>query len=259
MKNNSISRDLREKIVDLAMIGNEGHIASGFSIIEILIAIFSINKAKIKNRVSFESFYLSKGHSAIALYAAMNYLGVISNDDIKNFAEKGSKFGGHPTKLKNPPIPASTGSLGHGLPIALGAAHARKINKDQRNIYCLVGDGEMNEGSMWESLLLGAKFKLDNLFMIIDDNSSSTRAIDLQSLESKISSFGWKCLIIDGHNISSLSKGLFETQITKGMPTCIIAKTIKGYGSYATAKKFEWHHKVPTKDDRDSIFDQFYV
>lgn len=259
MRNNSISRDLREKIVDLAIIGNEGHIASGFSIIEILISIFSIDNTNLKNRVKFDSFYLSKGHSAIALYAAMNYLGVISNNEIKNFAEKGSKFGGHPTKLKNPPIPASTGSLGHGLPIALGAAHARKIKKDKRNIYCLVGDGEMNEGSMWESLLLGAKFKLDNLFMIVDDNSSSTRAIDLESIESKVSSFGWRCFTVDGHDISGLSKVLFESEVTKGIPTCIIAKTIKGYGSHATAEKFEWHHKIPTQDDRRLIFDQFYV
>ena len=259
MKRHSMSRELREKIVDLSMIGKEGHIASGFSIVEILIALFSMDDLKTKNRVMFESFYLSKGHSAIALYAVMRQLDILSESEISSFAGLGSRFGGHPTKTIEPPIPASTGSLGHGLPLALGAAHARKQKMDKRLIFCLAGDGEMNEGSMWESLLLGTKFKLDNLLLIIDDNGSSTRAIDLTSLESKIRSFGWACLCVDGHDVTSLSKALHGTPPKIGRPTCILAKTIKGYGSHATAGSFEWHHKIPTKEDRDVIFEQFYI
>jgi len=259
MKRHSVSRELRKKIVELSMIGNEGHIASGFSVVEILVALFSMNDRMAKNIATFESFYLSKGHSAIALYAAMRELGVLSEKELSTFAESGSRFGGHPTKMTEPPIPASTGSLGHGLPLALGAAHARKVKLDKRPIFCLAGDGEMNEGSMWESLLLGAKFKLDNLFMIVDDNSSSTRAIDLQSLESKISAFGWTCICVDGHDVASLYHAFYGKDAVDGRPTCIVAKTIKGYGSHATEGRFEWHHKIPTKEERDSIFEQFYV
>ena len=161
-------------------------------------------------------------------------------------------MGGHPTnKIKN--VTASTGSLGHGLPIAVGMAMAEKIKESNNKIYCVIGDGETNEGTIWESALLAANHKLDNLVVILDYNHSNDRALDLGDIEGKFNSFGWKTIRMDGHNTYDIEISL--TAIAH-RPIVLIADTIKGKGIKMMENNHEWHHKNPNEEEYNKIMEE---
>jgi transketolase len=258
MHTRELTRRIRDRILELAVAGQEGHIGSSFSIVEILVAILMgsakaegrLLHAQIKERMA--GLVLSKGHAALALYAVLQEAGVLTDEDLKGFASSGSKFGGHPTRLPEYGIQVSTGSLGHGLPVAAGMAFASLQSGDAHRYICLCGDGELNEGSIWESLLLISKFSLGNLTVVVDDNGSSTRAIDLGSIANKLAAFGLTVQEVDGHNVDDLVAALRAAEETRE-PTAIVAKTTKGFGSSVTRNNFSWHHRVPTPDDMRAI------
>ena len=254
MRTAELNRRIRDRILDLAVAGGEGHIGSSFSIVEILIAVLlgasgqGVGHASDEVRSRVAGLVLSKGHAALALYAVLQEAGVLTDTDLVGFASAGSKFGGHPTRIPELGIQVSTGSLGHGLPVAAGMAFASQRLGDGRKYVVVCGDGELNEGSTWESMLLITKFSLGNLTLIVDDNGSSTRAIDLGNIAKKLSAFGLYVQDVDGHSVDDLVLALNRAESHPG-PAAVVAKTVKGFGSSVTRNNFSWHHRVPTRED----------
>jgi len=244
-------KELVKKIVTLATSKKEGHIASSLSILDIMYVLYKdvLNIKSIKNEdINRDRFILSKGHASLGLYVILDYFGLLE-DDLEGFCDFDSKLGGHPTnKIKN--IESSTGSLGHGLPIGVGLALAYKIKKYKGKIYVLIGDGEANEGTIWESALLASHHNLTNLYCIIDYNHSTDRAVDLINLEYKFRSFGWEIESIDGHNHDEILDSLTKPNTR---PLCIIANTVKGNGIPIMENNPEWHHKFPNEEEFNQI------
>jgi transketolase len=246
----NILNTLRSHILKVASISGEGHIPSALSILDILYVIYgefipntmtsSVNN--VDNR-----FILSKGHASLALYAILNHHGKISDDDFYSFAKFDSVLGGHPDRNKVSGVESSTGSLGHGLPQAIGLAISLRLLKSPGHVYVLIGDGEANEGTIWESALLAAHHKLGNLTCIVDNNLSSERALNMGVLTEKFSAFGWETIEIDGHDHAAINHALKMREI--GKPVAIIANTIKGYGVISMESNPEWHHRSPNSDE----------
>jgi transketolase len=243
---------LIKKIVDIATLKKEGHIPSSLSILDIMYVLYNkvLDIEGIKeNRIDRDRFILSKGHASLGLYVILDHFGLLK-DDLNTFCDINSKLGGHPTD-KIFGVESSTGSLGHGLPIGIGLALAYKIKKYKSKVYVLIGDGEANEGTIWESALLAKHHNLDNLCCIIDFNHSTDRAVDLGDLKNKFESFGWDAVEVDGHNHHELLEKLTNTPTNK--PTCIIANTIKGKGISIIENNPEWHHKFPNEEEYQLI------
>lgn len=239
-------KKLRKNILQAAYKAQEGHIPSAFSILDIIWVLYDeVLKPKDK-------FILSKGQGGLALYAVLAEKGIISKKDLLNHCcEYDSPFGGHPDRNKLKEIEASTGSLGHGLPIAIGMTMAGRIKQSKNRIYCLIGDGETNEGSIWESAMLATHHKLSQLCCIVDYNHSTDRALDLGDIGAKFAAFGWKVIEIDGHNHNEIKRALqyFDEQ----KPTCIVARTIKGKGCSSMENNPAWHHRAPTKEEYQAL------
>jgi transketolase len=240
---------LRREILDVAYAQQNGHIPSALSILEITFAIyqdFIVSDAGNSNN----KFVLSKGHGSLALYVTLMYFGLISKNELYSFCSEGSILGGHPDSTKNSHIEASTGSLGHGFPFALGLSLANKITSRHGRVFVLIGDGELNEGTNWESLLLGSQLNLNNLVLIIDQNDSSSRCLNLNSISEKCKSFGWIVKEIDGHSLPEIKSAL---SLSEDSPMVIIANTTKGYGVKEMENNPAWHHTKLTKDQYESI------
>ena len=244
--NSEILLELRRQILKASSHSKEGHVPSAFSILEILYVIYVVIPSK-HNLVMEKDydFILSKGHGSLALYAVLNAAGTINDDWVIEFCKENSKYGGHPDKQKIPGVVASTGSLGHGLPIAVGRVLANRNKSRRQRSYCLVGDGELNEGSNWESLLLVENFNLFELCLIIDQNNSTTRAVRVTALQNKLESFGFRVVVVNGHDIEALEKVLMEPLGID--PIAIIAETTKGKGLELMENTFEWHHRSPSE------------
>ena len=169
-----------------------------------------------------------------------------------------SKLGGHPDRNKLKWVEASTGSLGHGFPIAAGIAFGEKIKGTKSKVYVIIGDGECNEGTIWETAMLASHHKLDNLCCVVDNNHSSDRALDVGDLEKKFAAFGWKTSVVDGHNHLQLEKVLKTHAKSKGKPFVIIAKTIKGHGVKIMENNPAWHHLSPKEEELEKIRNEIY-
>jgi transketolase len=232
---------IRRMILESAYHAKHGHMPSALSIVEIMCAYDKI-------RSNSDEFILSKGHGCLAYYAYLVEKGLLSFDELKSFGKKGSRLGGHPDKNKVPEVYASTGSLGQGLPMALGVALARKITGKPGKIFCLVGDGECNEGTIWESLQIAVNLNLDNIVCIVDANNSQIRSLPTLNIANKFKAFGWNTTEIDGHDVDLLTISM-SRQFTAG-PMAIIANTIKGKGFRKLEEDmFAWHHRAPTDKD----------
>jgi transketolase len=247
-------KELIKTIVRLATFKKEGHIASSLSILDIMYVLYKdildIESIK-KGNIDRDRFILSKGHASLGLYVILDHFGLLE-EDLKEFCDFNSKLGGHPTdKITN--VEASTGSLGHGLPIGVGLALAYKIKKYKGKIYTIIGDGEANEGTIWESALLANHHKLNNLYCIVDFNHSTDRALELGELEDKFKIFGWESIVVDGHNYKELYNALTHKS---NKPICIIANTVKGNGISMMENNPEWHHKFPNEEEFIKIINQ---
>ena len=249
--------DMKKNIIRAAFEAKEGHIASSFSILDILwVLYFGVMKNTLpsEKRLSQDRFILSKGHASLALYAILTKKNIIPQSYMDNFCKFDGLLGGHPDCQKIPEIEASTGSLGHGLPMAVGMALGSKISNIKNRIFCLIGDGEANEGSIWEAVLLAAHHNLENLCCIVDFNHSTDRALMLSNLEGKFEQFGWKAMTIDGHNHEALYKALSTLNSKK--PLVVICNTIKGYGIKQMENAPEWHHRAPNKQEMIDFIEQ---
>ena len=250
------SKDLRLKIVKMLEVNKRGHVGSALSIVEILRVLYdSFLKYDPKNQNSEnrDRFILSKGHGCLSLYAILADKKFIKEEVLSTYGNFDSILGGHPEN-KVPGVEACTGSLGHGLPIGTGMALALKIKKKKSKVVVLVGDGEINEGSIWESLLCASKHKLSNLLLIVDYNkmqsySFTKEVVNLEPLSDKFKSFNFNVLECDGHSVKDLESTLNKVSFVGEKPNVIICHTTKGKGFQFTENNPEWHHKSKIKDE----------
>jgi transketolase len=251
------SKNLRRTVVDIISIERRGHFGSAMSSIEILRVLFDNflrfrpDQPDWKER---DRFILSKGHGCLSLYAVLADKGFFPEEDLLTFCKPDSPFGGHPERSKIPGVEASTGALGHGLPIGVGMAVAAIIKQQSYRVVVLTGDGEINEGSVWEAALSAAKHRLSNLTVFIDYNKfqsygATTEVLDLEPLADKWRSFGFAVEEIDGHNVHELEQLTDRLPLDPKKPTAIICHTIKGKGFYFAEEKIEWHHKSKISDE----------
>ena len=242
-------KELKKNILKVSLAAGEGHIPSAFSILDILWILYDkilqINPTN-PDVDARDRLIVSKGHSSLGLYAVLAEKGFFPISNLADFCKFDSFLGGHPDRNKVPGVEASTGSLGHGLPMAVGVALGLKIKNINSKVFTIIGDGECNEGSIWESLLLAAHHNLSNLTCIVDYNRSTDRALKIDNLSKKFTAFGWKTRVIDGHDHTEIYKA-FKTKDSR--PRAIIAKTIKGYGCKTMENNPAWHHKSPTKEE----------
>lgn len=253
--NENLSYNLRLKIIDTLSIAQRGHIGSSLSLVEIIINAY-LELSKINNQnykdENRNRIILSKGHGCLTLYAMLNYLKIISDDELNKFCKFNSILGGHP-EISIPGVEASTGSLGHGMSIGVGMAIGCKIKKNKSKVIVITGDGELNEGSIWEALLSAQQNKLDNLYLFVDYNKIQSYGflsdvIDLEPLKDKFKSFGSEVVEVNGHSLDELSKINFKD---KSKPKVVICHTIKGKGIKDIENDPNWHHK--SKIDQEMI------
>ena len=240
-----LSRDIRVNLLNTTYHAKSSHIGSCLSIVEILIAI---HYELIKRN---DQFILSKGHAGLAMYCLLYEKKYISLKTLNSYGKDKSILMGHIShKVKG--VEFSTGSLGHGLPVAVGKAFKSKRFKNKNNIYVLLSDGELNEGSTWESLLFASHHKLDNLNIIVDYNKIQSmgpidKIINLEPLKEKFESFGCDVMEVDGHNIKQIQKSLKKKSVTK--PKLIIAHTTKGKGVHFMENNNLWHYRPPNQKE----------
>jgi transketolase len=204
--------------------------------------------------VARDRFVLSKGHASPALYGVLAERGYFNRENLTTFRGLESNLQGHPDMNKVPGVDVSTGSLGQGLSMANGMAISSKLNKDGLRIYCLVGDGEIEEGQIWEAAMTSSHYKLDNLCLVVDNNNLQidgpiTDVKGLVSIEEKFKSFGFETIKIDGHNVAEIIEAFEQAKKIKGKPTAIIANTVKGKGVSFMENKAGWHGKAPNEEE----------
>ncbi len=236
-----IKKELIKKIIKVSFNSKEGHIASSLSILDLLFAIYKYEVIKNKS-----IFVLSKGHASLGIYCILDYFNLLKYD-LNSFCNFDSILGGHPNNKING-IECSSGSLGHGMPFALGIALAKKILNQNEKVITIIGDGEANEGTIWETALLASNHKLNNFYCILDYNRSNDRALKLDSLIEKFKSFGWECFEINGHSIEDIKNVLNIN--TNEKPVFILANTTKGKGCKLMEDNPEWHHKSPENENQ---------
>lgn len=252
-----MNNDLRTKIVKMITQAGEGHIPSAFSIVDIIEKLYSRFlkfDPKKPNWPERDYFVLSKGHGCAALYVVLEKFGFITQHDLDEYGKFNGILGGHPDRTKVPGAEASTGSLGHGLPTAVGIALGLKIRKKSNKVVALVGDGECHEGTVWESALVSQNQGLNNLCCVVDYNGSAAQILPHPNIEKQWEAFGWEVVRIDGHNSADIEKALdhfFSGANNK--PFVIIANNVKGKGVSFLEVHGPWHHKIPNPAEYAAI------
>lgn len=252
-----INNNLRLTIAETICKAHEGHIPSAFSIVEILNVLygnFLRYNAGFPKWEGRDYFILSKGHGGTALYAILHKYGFITKKDLDEKSTFNAILGGHPDSTKVPGVEASAGSLGHGALTAMGIALGLKIRKKKNRVISLIGDGESNEGTIWEMALVAANLKLGNYLVIVDNNHSTEQILPVPDMLKKWSAFGWEAYDVDGHDEKKILKILRKLKFTlNGKPKIIIANTVKGRGVSFLEGHGIWHHKIPTEEEMDRI------
>lgn len=247
-------KEMKRSIVEMSTVSGEGHIPSAFSILDILWVLYDkilkINPQDPKDPKR-DRFILSKGQASLALYSVLAEKDFFDKKELNTFGQFNSILGGHPDRNKIPGVEASTGSLGHGLSIAIGVALGLKIKKIKSRVFVLIGDGECNEGSIWESALLASHHNLSNLCCLVDYNHSTDRALLMGDLSKKFQAFGWRTFTIDGHDHRQIYKVL--SKFDGSSPVAVIANTIKGYGCKMMENNPAWHHRSPNNEELEEI------
>ena len=237
---------------------SSAHFGGALSITEIVSTLFAYQMKIDKKNPTWEKrdrFILSKGHACLAYYAALCEVGYISKEELKTFEKNDTNLLGHPVINRSLGIDFSNGSLGMGLSLGIGVAISSKKKKLDFNVYVIVGDGECNEGSIWEAAMAAPNFKLSNLYVIVDKNNfqqtgTNKEIMNVENLKDKWSSFGWHTTELDGHNIQELYN-FFNKSGNINKPKAIIANTIKGKGFSFSENRNNWHHSILTKSFYD--------
>lgn len=252
-----IARKVRIGIIEEVYNGKSGHPGGALSCADILTVLYfnQMNideknpKAKGRDRL-----VLSKGHTAPALYSTLALRGFFDINELKTLRNINSKLQGHPDMKNIPGVDASTGSLGQGLSIANGMALASKMDSEGVRVYCICGDGEIEEGQIWEAAMTSSHYKLDNLCLIVDNNNlqidgAVSDVMNIYPIDEKFKSFGFEVINVDGHNIPELISAFEQAKKVKGKPTVIIANTIKGKGVSFMENEAGWHGKAPNEEE----------
>ena len=253
VKANEIRKDIIEEVYN----AKSGHPGGSLSIADIMTVLYfdELNIDEKNPRLEDrDRLVLSKGHCAPALYAALAEKGYFEKEKLISLRKIDSNLQGHPNLNDVPGVDMSTGSLGQGLSVANGMAISAKLDKKDYRVYCILGDGEIQEGQVWEAAMSSSKYKLDNLCVIVDNNNlqidgTIEEIMDLKPIDEKFKSFGFHVIKIDGHNFDEIKDAFKEAKETKGMPTCIIARTIKGKGVSFMENQVGWHGKAPNEEE----------
>jgi len=248
---------LRREIIEMIYKAQSGHPGGSLSSIDILTCLYFHHMRIKPEDPSWEDrdrFVLSKGHAAPALYVVLAELGYFPKEALLTLRQVGSILQGHPDMRKTPGIDMSMGSLGNGLSVGIGMALGARLARKKYHVYVLIGDGEVNEGEIWEAAMAASKYKLDNLTAICDFNRVQLdgpieEIMPLDPLPEKWKAFNWNVIEIDGHNMEEILDALDEAKQIKGKPTIIIAHTVKGKGISFMEGKFQWHGKAPDKEE----------
>lgn len=252
----NISKEIRRGIIDSVYSANSGHPGGSLSCADILTVLYfnqmNIDPNKPEDPAR-DRFVLSKGHAAPALYSTLANRGYVSKEELKTLRHLESKLQGHPDMRKVQGVDMTTGSLGQGLSAANGMALASKLNSNGLRVYCLLGDGEIEEGQIWEAAMTSAQYKLDNLCVIVDNNNlqidGNIREVkNSYPIVDKFESFGFYVIEVDGHDIEELVSAFQRAKMIKDMPTAIIAKTVKGKGVSFMENQVGWHGKAPSEE-----------
>lgn len=250
-------KKLRIKVLEMVFNAKSGHIGGSFSLAELCAYLYSNYSLVSPNDKNSDILILSKGHAVPIIYASLNLLGKISDEELKTFRETGSRLQGHPHCIDIPELHASTGSLGQGLSIAIGRALAKKKFGQKGRVFCIIGDGEMQEGQIWEALMfLGNQYELDNLSVILDDNKfqndkSTYETMCLGDIKKKIESFKIKYVHADGQSMKELDEAFKESE---GKVSFIHLETSKGAG-IGFMEGLEWHAKIPSNEEYQRALD----
>ena len=252
-----MAKEIRRGILEEVYNASSGHPGGSLSIVDILTVLY-FNELNIDEKnpdwEDRDRIVLSKGHCAPALYSCLANRGFFEKEKLKTLRKIGSMLQGHPDMRKTPGVDMTTGSLGQGLSAANGMAIAGKMDNKNYRVYCILGDGEIEEGQIWEAAMSSNKYKLDNLCVIVDNNNlqidgSIEEVMSLTNIDEKFKSFGFQIIKIDGHDIDEILKAFEVAKNIKGKPTCIIAKTIKGKGISYMENQVGWHGKAPNKEE----------
>ena len=253
----SISKKIRENILRISHHSGHGHIPTCFSVVEMLRSVYESMRHN-PERPDWEErdiFILSKGHAALGLYCTLAQYGYFAVSDVFSFGAFESKFGCHADRFKVPGVELSTGSLGHGIGVATGIALGFKLSGSTRRVFVLIGDGESNEGTVWEAAMVAANLGLDNLTVLLDYNCSQSRCLPLARPEDKFSSFGFTAKAVDGHDLTAMKETL-QCPV-EGTPRAIVAHTVKGKGCPTLVNEvFAWHRRSPAKDELKMLLEE---
>lgn len=249
-----IAREVRQAILDIACRSGSAHVGSSLSCVDLLVSLY-FGKMKIdpkdwKNR---DIFVLSKGHAAMALYCTLWRKGLMSRKTLDGYMQDGGTLPAHLDRFTSKGIEVSSGSLGHGFNIALGMAHSLKLQGTKRQVFAVIGDGESEEGSIWEGALFAPSYGLDNFTVLIDHNNLQgygrpTNLCNYEPIVDKWKSFGWHVSRVDGHDHKALAKALGAR--TKGKPKAIVCDTVKGKGVPFMEDEMKWHYYIVTDELR---------
>lgn len=256
--------ELRQTSLSMVHRARLGHPGGDLSCADILTVLyFDVLRVDPCNpfKEDRDRFILSKGHCSGIFYSTLAKAGFFPQSELETYMQPLSRLNGHPCRYRLPGVEASTGPLGHGLPISAGTALAAKLDDASWRTFVLTGDGELQEGSNWEALMTAAHYKLDNLTLIVDRNGlqqgdATEKTNQLEPLDKKIAAFGWAVREVDGHDIEALSDTLHTVPFQAGHPSCVIAYTHKGMGVSFMQDKVGWHHRVPTDEELQIAFEE---
>lgn len=252
----SIAKTIRKDIVTMLTASQSGHPGGSLSAVEIMTTLYfnemrvDISNPKDSNR---DRFVLSKGHAAPVLYSTLARKGFFNADELTGLRSFGSILQGHPNMHDVPGVDMSTGSLGQGISAAVGMAIAGKLDNKEYRVYSLLGDGELEEGQVWEASMAAAHYKLDNLTAFVDLNGLQidgkvSDVMNVNPVADKFVAFGWHVIEADGHDFEALKNAIEEAKATKGKPTMVVCKTIKGKGVSFMENEAAWHGTAPNKE-----------
>lgn len=258
-----ISKDIRKRIYKIAHFAGGGHMGASFSVADIISVLYFDNVLKYDaanpDWVDRDKFILSKGHASYALYAVLAKAGYFPEEELWHVGKPGSKFGGHPKMYDIPGVEASTGALGHGLSFAVGIAYANKVDCKDSHVYAILGDGECQEGSIWEGALSASTLELENLTVVVDHNKLQAmddleKIVRMKPFADKWKAFGWNVVEIDGHNYEEIKEALLVRR--DDQPTLVIANTIKGKGVSFMENIPIWHYRMPNENELSILMDE---
>lgn len=250
---------IREDILKISNSSGHGHIPTCFSIVELLNGVYSTMKHDPKNPglKDRDYFFLSKGHAALGHYCVLSHFGYFPIEKVYAFGAFLSDFGCHADRHKVPGIEASTGSLGHGIGIAVGTALGLQLKDSAQKVFCIIGDGEANEGTVWESVMVAVNLKLNNLTVIYDNNQSHSRGLQIKNPLKIFEAFGCEATEVDGHDVTKINDVLSKKQT--GF-RAVVANTKKGLGCPSLVSgHHEWHRRSPNKEELKSLLEELHA